>query len=170
MPTTVKNPQANAVCERVHQSIKNILRVLLRATPPANMDAAADAVDTALATAMHAARCVVHGTTKFSPGALAFHRDMFLNIPLVADLLFSQQRRQMVIDENLRRANNKRIGFDYQVGQQVLIRCHPLSKLGEKSSGPFPIEQVHANGTLTIRRRPNMTERMNIRRLRPFRT
>jgi hypothetical protein len=31
---TVKNPQANAIAERVHQTIANILRVLLRAHPP----------------------------------------------------------------------------------------------------------------------------------------
>jgi transposase InsO family protein len=28
-PTTVKNPQANAICERLHQTVANALRVVL---------------------------------------------------------------------------------------------------------------------------------------------
>ena len=34
--TTVKNPQANAICERLHQSISNSLRVMFKAHPPIN--------------------------------------------------------------------------------------------------------------------------------------
>lgn len=169
-PTTVKNPQSNAICERVHQTVENVLMTLLKTHPPDNVNTAAELMDSALATAVHATRCVVHGSTGFSPGALSFHRDMFLNIPLVADLLLLQQRRQNIIDENLRRANNKRISFDYQVGQQALLRLKSKSKLGDRTEGPFTIETVHANGTLTVRRRPNMTERINIRRLRPLHT
>jgi hypothetical protein len=34
-------------------------------------------------------------------------------------------------------------------------------------SGPYPIDRVHTNGTMTIRLSPNQTERINIRRIHP---
>ena len=37
-----------------------------------------------------------------------------------------------------------------------------------RAVGPFTIEQVHANGTVTIMRRPNVYERINIRRIIPY--
>jgi len=44
-------------------------------------------VDNALATAMHATRCAASRSLSYqSPGALAFHRDMLLNIPLQSNL------------------------------------------------------------------------------------
>jgi hypothetical protein len=43
------------------------------------------------------------------------------------------------------------------------------SKLDVRFEGPFQITQIHVNGTVTIRRRPGILERVNIRRIRPFR-
>jgi hypothetical protein len=34
---------------------------------------------------IHSARVAIHSTLKVSPGALAFSRDVLLNIPLIAD-------------------------------------------------------------------------------------
>ena len=44
--TTVKNPQANAICERLHQSISNSLRTMLHKYPPNNIDQSNDIIDT----------------------------------------------------------------------------------------------------------------------------
>jgi hypothetical protein len=38
----------------------------------------------------------------------------------------------------------------------------------ERAIGHFNITRVHCNGTLTIRRSAHVTERIDIRRLRPF--
>jgi len=170
--TTAKNPQANAVCERMHQTITNFLRPLLHSHAPQHAQAANDIIDTALATASHASKTAVHRTLNISPGALVFRRDMILDIPLLADLATIRQQRQILIDENLRRQNLKRRSFDYQVGQQVLILnsdIHPAKLDPTTVEGPFPIIQVHANGTVTIQKSAVVTERINIRRLRPFR-
>jgi hypothetical protein len=43
------------------------------------------------------------------------------------------------------------------------------SKLEDKAIGPFTIHQVHVNGTVTIQRTPYVRERINIRRIRPYR-
>ena len=103
-----------------------------------------------------------------SPGALVFHRDMILDLPFVADLLLLRDKRQALIDYNLRRENQARRNFDYQVGGYVLERIHNPTKLGQRFKGPYRIEQVHANGTITIRRTPHVTDRVNTRKFRPF--
>jgi hypothetical protein len=63
----------------------------------------------------------------------------------------------------------KRRSFDYQVGQQVLQLLVPdPDKMQERAIGPYEVTRVHSNGTMTIRRSTHVTERINIRRLRPF--
>ena len=81
VPTTSRNPTANSVCERMHQSVGNILRTMLHGNPPKNVTKANELVDDALSTAQHAMRTSVHTTLGSSPGALVFSRDMFLNAP-----------------------------------------------------------------------------------------
>ena len=169
VPTTSRNPQANAVCERMHQTVGNILRTTLRAHPPENMQEAGAIVDGALATAMHAMRCSVSRSLGIAPGSLVFHRDMILDIPLVADLIMIREKRQQLIDENLRRQNAKRRHWDYVAGQQVLIKTVDPTKLEERAHGPYAIRQVHVNGTITVQRAPHVTERINMRRVVPFR-
>ena len=84
---------------------------------------------------------------------------MLLDIPFVADLIQLRDKRQALIDPNLRRVNNRRGNFDYIVGNYVF----EIIKMG----GPYWIEQVHTNGTLPIRGGPGILDRVNIRRLRP---
>jgi hypothetical protein len=46
-----KNPQSNAICERMHQTVTNVLRTLAYTNPPQNMTQARDIIDDALAIA-----------------------------------------------------------------------------------------------------------------------
>jgi hypothetical protein len=85
-PTTVKNPQANAICERMHQAVGNSLHILKQWTPPNHLDDAHLLIDTVLANAMYAMRAMFHSGLMTTPGALSFSRDMVMNIPFVADL------------------------------------------------------------------------------------
>ena len=50
----------------------------------------------------------------------------------------------------------------------MLVLKYNPDKLEPCALGPFRIERVHANGTVTIRRTPHVIERINIRRLRPY--
>ena len=70
-------------------------------------------VDNALAMAMHAMRSTVHTTLDSAPGSLVFGRDVFLNIPLVADWQTIHKNRKQSINENLRKAKTKRRSHDY---------------------------------------------------------
>src|SRR6056300_956309 len=166
--STAKNPQPNSICERMHQTVGNILRTVLYSNPPKNMSQARDIIDEALATAMHAMRTTVATTLGSPPGALAFGRDMFLNVPLVADWQTIASRREQLVNANLMRANQRRRHYDYAEGQQVLKIVHDPTKLGVRTTGPFTIERVHINGNLTIRLREGVTERVDILRVRPY--
>jgi hypothetical protein len=68
----------------MHQTVGNVLRTLLHGNPPQNI-ANAEQLNEALSIAMHTMRAGVHSTLGSSPGNLVFNRDMFLNIPLIAD-------------------------------------------------------------------------------------
>ena len=54
VPTTSRNPQTNLIYERMHQSVRNILRTLLHGDPPENVSKANNMVDEVLSIAQHA--------------------------------------------------------------------------------------------------------------------
>eukprot|EP00957_Ditylum_brightwellii_P095759 7296335-Ditylum_brightwellii.AAC.1 len=86
---------------------------------------------------MHAARCAVSQTLNTLPSALVFGRDMFLDLPVTADLITIRDRRQHLIDENLHRQNLKRKEYDYAVDHEVLIKAVNPAKLEPKAYGPY---------------------------------
>jgi hypothetical protein len=133
------------------------------------MSKAKDIVDEALVTAMHAMQTTVTTTLGSAPGSLAFARDMFLNVPLVADWQMIAQKREQHVNENLRHANQKRWQYDYAAGEHVLKKVHNPTLLGVRTNRPYTIERVHVNSTLTTVLRPGVTERIKIRRIIPYR-
>jgi hypothetical protein len=48
------------------------------------------------------------------------------------------------------RASRSCIPHDYRPGEEVLVLTYKPTKLQERASGPFVIEQVHTNGMVTI--------------------
>ena len=93
-------------------------------------------------------------------------RDMFLNIPSIADWHAITQRREHLIHENLLHENQKRRRHDY-APQQCVLKKH-WKQLDERTSGPYRILQTHVNGTVTIELRPGVSERLNLRRIIPY--
>ena len=108
---TAKNPKSNGIIERSHNTISDILRVLLHVLSPNNNGDANQIINNALATCMHVMRSAVNQTLKTSSGALTFNRDMLINVPLVVNLESIQHQRQHLIDENLRQINQRRIDY-----------------------------------------------------------
>ena len=166
--TTVKNPQANAICERMHKTCGDMIRTLMREQPPSTMASAFDMIDAVLAASQQSLRTVVHRTLGILSGSLVFGRDMLVPIPVLTDMEVIRNRRQAVIDDNTRRVNLRRIYKDYKIGDQVLLKVYNPATLDERAEGPFSISQVHVNGTVTIKRAKQVFERINIRRIRPF--
>lgn len=93
---------------------------------------------------------------------------MFLDIPLIADLHLIQERCQAIIDKNLIKHNSCRRFHDYQPQDSVLLKLSDPSSMEERFTGPFKIESTHVNGTITIRQNPHVTERLNIRWVKPY--
>jgi hypothetical protein len=96
-----QNLQSNAICERMHQTVTNVLRTLVHTNLPRNMTQARDIIDDALATAMHAMQTTIATTLESTPGALAFAQDMFLNVPLIADWQAIARTCEHHVNENL---------------------------------------------------------------------
>ena len=164
-PTTVKNPQANAVLERIHGVIANMMRT---AGLDLSETVSSEQVDDFLVAAAWAVRSTHHTVLNSTPGAAIFGRDMLFDIPYIADWTKIGQRRQLLVDQNNARENLRRIDFDYTVGNKVLLKKDGiLRKAEDKNVGPYVITQVHTNGTVRIQR-GNISERLNIRRLIPF--
>ena len=168
VPSTVKNPQSNAICERLHATVGDMLRATLNREPPNDVPAALDLTNSILSSAQFATRAAVHTTFGVSPGALVFQRDMVLPIPLIANYENFRARRQARIDENSCKENLRRRFKDYTAGDEILILSYKPNKLEPRATGPFVITQVHANGTVTIQRNDHVYQRINIRRVKPY--
>jgi len=80
-PITVRNPRANAIVERLHRIMGDMLRCAL-----SRRHIKDDPVKDLLSAAAYGIRATVHGTTKFTPGQLVFSKDMILRTHIQADL------------------------------------------------------------------------------------
>ena len=138
--TTVKNPQANGVLERVHLTICN----MLRAKKLAELEMPADDPWTAiLASVAYAMRSTYHTTLQATPAQLIFRRDMIYPVEYVAEWDVLRQKKQKQIDKNNHRENSRQIDFDYRVGQKILIiNTNIQRKLDNPTTGPYKITDV----------------------------
>ena len=159
----------NSIIEASHKTIGQIIRTLINLKPSTNKNTAEKLVDDATRTTMHALHCNPASTLgNFSPGAFVFNRDMFLNIPLIADILTLTKNRQALIDTRLLHANNCRFKHEYKTRQQFFVNVpNGDNKLDLVCPSPFPILQVHTNNTVTIQRGP-IRERISICHITPF--
>jgi hypothetical protein len=101
-PITVRNPQANAIVERVHQTIGNIVRTFELENNYVDEE---DPWNGILSATAFAIRSTFHTTLRKSPGQLVFGRDMILNIKHAANWELIRQRKQTIINKN----NKKRM-------------------------------------------------------------
>jgi hypothetical protein len=166
--TTVRNPQANAMIERIHQVLSNLIRTF---NLEQNYVDEQDPWIGILSAAAFAIRSTYHTTLKASPGQLVFGRDMIFNIKHIANWHLIQQYKQKLIDKNNQLENSKRLHYNYQKDQKVLLDKKQANKLGAHYNGPYVIQKVHKNGTLTIQKKITngyITERINIRRVHPY--
>ena len=164
-PNTAYNPQGNSIVERVHQVINDMFRTFelenqqLDSKEPWNRFLSATAF---------AIRSTFHTTLGATPGQLVFNRDMILPIKFNYDWATIRMRRKREIERNNHKENRSRIPHVYNVGDKVTLdRPGKLRKLSTPKQGPFTIERVHNNGTITIRKGP-VSDRVDIRRVHPY--
>ena len=163
--TTTRNPQANAIVERVHQTIGNMIRTYLVDNPELDTQDPFKGLLTAVA---FATRATVHTTLNASPSQLVFGRDAILNMEFHADWETIRARKQKRINANNERENAKRIPHQYHVGDKILIRNDPNRKYGTNAySGPYHVTAVRSNGTLRYQN-GNIYDTVNIRNVTPY--
>ncbi len=94
---------------------------------------------------------------------------MLFNIPFVADWKQIGDYRQHQTDRSNKRENNKRVDYDYEVGDKIVIRKNGIFRKVESmwKKEPWTITTVHTNGTIRIQC-GTKSERINIRRVTPF--
>ena len=166
--TTTRNPQANAILERIHQTIGNMIRTMRLYDNP-NIDKE-DPFSGILSAVAFATRATVHTTLGATPSQLVFGRDAILNTKFEADWALIRARKQKLIDQNNQHENKKRKPHAYQVNDKILIANDPNRKFGQDPfSGPFVIQKVNDNGTVRYQDGSKI-DTVNIRNIKPFKS
>jgi hypothetical protein len=165
-PSNSWNPQSNAILERVHQVLGDCLRTfdLNNADVDEN-----DPFEEFLTAAAYAIRSAHHTTLGCSPAQLVFGRDMFMPVNFDADWDRIRSNKQQRINKNNERENKKRVDHQYSKGDLVTLeRTGIIPKLSLPRMGPYNVVHAHENGNVTIQKQPYVTERVNIRRCKPY--
>ena len=169
---TTRNPQANSMVERVHQTVQNMIRTT-GLTDASNLsdDYGFQGI---LAAVRRAVNSKVHATLRATPTQLVFGRDALLNVSFQADWECIKQRKQALILQNNKRENATRKDYTYSVGDRVMVRQDPSRKHGEPFfKGPHTVTQVNDNGTVQLTKTTGggaVTHPWNIRNLDPCMT
>jgi hypothetical protein len=163
-PITVRNPQANAIVERVHQVIGDIIRTFELQDNYLDEDNPWKGILNATAFAV---RSTYHTTLQKTPGQLVFGRDMIFNVEHTANWEYIRQRKQKLIQKNNKNENAKRIPHAYQVGDKVMLRKGSENKYEQPYSGPHTILKVNTNGTVRLQMGA-ISDTINIRRIDPY--
>ena len=169
---TTRNPQANSMVERVHQTIHNLIHVQ-RIRDRDDLPDGNDPWKGTLSAVAFAMRATVHTTTQATPTQLVFNRDALHNVRFEADWKYIRERKQCLIQQNNKRENAKHQPYTYQVNDQVMVLQHPSRKHGEdRYRGPYTVSAVHDNGTVTLRQGTNnggaVYQTWNIRNIFPY--
>jgi len=165
-PTTVRNPQANAILERVHQTVGNIIRTFQMKDREIDYD---DPWSGVLAATMYAVRSTYHTTLQATPMQVVFGRDALLNIKVEADWNLIRNRKQELINKNNLKENKSRIKHEYKEGDLILVKeTNNKGKYdGDPRTGPYKIVQVNQNGTVRYKKGA-VIDTINIRQIEPY--
>lgn len=163
-PITIRNPQSNAMIERIHGVVGDMIRTFDMSTIDEDDDNPFEGLVTAICWAV---RSTYHTTLQATPGQIVFSRDMVFNIRHEADWKLIHDRKRARIEQDNLRENSKRLAHDYAIGERVLITKASHNKMEPALEGPYPIIRVHVNGNLTIQKERS-EDRINIRQCIPY--
>ena len=103
-PITTRNPQANAILERAHQTIGNIIHIFQLDKVELEMDNPWEGI---LVAVIFALRSMVHTTLRDTPMQLVFGQDAILNILHEANWQLIKRLKQEQINKNSSKENSK---------------------------------------------------------------
>ena len=140
----VKNLQANAISEHIHNTFGDIIQKLVRENLPNNIKNIIERVDKVITSEQHDLQSVQHITTGVAPRTMVFRRDMFLRIPVSNYFNTIYDHRQAVIDEKISVIISKRV-LKMTILQMRYFLPHMIW-----STRHFSIPLLNVNGTITI--------------------
>ena len=101
----------------------------------------------------HAVRSTVHTTLGATPSQLVFGRDSMLNRSFSPDWDSIRAKKQKLINENNKKENQKRIPYEYKVGDKIMLKTESKTKYGEDQyEGPHAIVRINDNGTVEFKK------------------
>jgi hypothetical protein len=167
-PTTVKNPTANAIVERIHGTLGEQLRATVFGADWS------DDVDTLIQACAFALRATSPARGTYSPAQLAFGHDLIFRQKVLIDWERVKTVRLKDAIDNNKKENKKRLEHEYKVGDKVLLvlknyelRNNPKISPSTYARGPFTIIEVIANGTVKIQCGA-FEDTVSIRRITPY--
>ena len=167
---TTRNPQANAMVERIHQVVGQLIDMQeIKGKKDLPKPFGWRGILSAI---RQAVRSTVHTTTRATPTQLVFGCDAILNVSFEADWQYIKERKQTLIQQNNRRENKNRIPHQYAVGDRVMIKEARSRKHGsDRYSGPHTVTAVYDNGTVQLSKVANnggaVYQTWNIRNIHP---
>jgi hypothetical protein len=159
-PNTTRNPQANTIVKRVHQTIGNIIRTFELHENYLDED---DPWKGILAATAFAIRATYHTTLQKSPGQLIFGQDMIFNIQHTANWEYIGGRKQRLIQKNNKNENKSRVEHTYHANDKVMLHKGTENKYEAPFRRPYKILKVNTNGTVCLRV-CSVTDAVDIRR------
>jgi transposase InsO family protein len=103
-PSSKRNPQSDAILERIHQTIGNMLRAFEAENQPMDESNPWSGILSASAWAVCSA---CHAALQSTPGQSVFGQDMIWDTAHVANWQHVKQRKQTLIDKNNKKENAK---------------------------------------------------------------
>ena len=166
--TSVKNPRGNAIVERMHLTMGDMLRGMEFDGSDWKVE-----LNRSLQSVAWAIRSTVSTALNHTPGQLVFGRDMIMQTRVVADWERIKQKKRMSTIRSNQRENRNRVHHNYKVGDKILIVLKvggpPLPKMELPTEGPYTVIRVFRNERVRIKR-GRYEENIHVRRIKPFRT
>ena len=153
-PTSIKNPQANAILECVHQTIMGMLR-----TAEIDMADTVSECDIAdfLINVAWAICSTYHMVLKASPGAVIFGRDMLFDIPFIAywNKIGDSRQCKLIATQDVKTRHVStgitKLAIKYSCIKVVFSTKQKI----RYDSDPWTIMSVNTNGTIRVQCRTN---------------
>ena len=172
VPTIVQNPQSNGCIERMHLTAADMLRTIDLEVEDDCPIKISDAINTMFQTVACGLRTTVSTVTETSPGGTVFNRDMIFNFKMRTDWEKIVRKRDRMAENGNVRENSKCKPYEYRVGEKVLIVRKRYERTGKicdaPTEGPFKVVSTSAGIGVVEIQRGRYTERVNIRRLKPY--
>ena len=164
-PIGLRNSQAYAIVERVHQTFGNIIRTFKIQQMDVDNDRPWEGI---LISTIFAIRSTVHTTTQHTPLQLVFGRDTILYINQEAHWQLIKCYKKARVTEGDEKENRRRQSHLYCTGDKVLLMNVRKTKFNKVAYlGPYTMIEAQNNYKRRTHR-GNVTDTYNLRNITPF--